>query len=62
MSDIWSSHEFTWPMDDRLTDESWQDMLSQGEEPPLPAWTGSFVGDREFEFSAASVLTVRKLD
>ena len=59
---VFSYYEFTWPMDDRLTDESWQDMLSQGEEPPLPAWTGSFVGDWEFEFSAASVLTVRKLD
>ncbi len=59
---VFSYYEFTWPMDDRLTDESWQDMLSQGEEPPLPAWTGSFVGDWEFEFSAASVLPVRKLD
>jgi hypothetical protein len=59
---VFSYYEFTWPMDDRLTDESWQDMIAQGEELPLPAWTESFVAEWEFEFSAASVSTVRKLD
>ena len=59
---VFSYYEFTWPMDDRLTDESWQDILAQGEAPPLPAWTESFVADWEFEFSAAYVATMRKLD
>lgn len=40
---VMSYYEFTWPMDDRLTDESWQEMLDLGEEPPLPSWTVSFV-------------------
>jgi len=40
---VMSYYEFTWPMDDRLTDETWQEMLDQGNEPPLPAWTASFV-------------------
>jgi hypothetical protein len=38
-----SYYEFTQPMNDRLTDEAWQDMLDAGEEPPLPSWLGSFV-------------------
>jgi hypothetical protein len=40
---VMSYYEFTWPMDDRLTDETWQEMLAQGNEPPLPTWTASFV-------------------
>ncbi len=40
---VMSYYEFTWPMDDRLTDESWQEMLDLGTEPPLPSWTESFV-------------------
>jgi len=40
---VMSYYEFTWPMDDRLTDEAWQEMLDLGTEPPLPSWTESFV-------------------
>jgi len=40
---VMSYYEFTWPMDDRLTDEAWQEMLDLGDEPPLPSWTESFV-------------------
>jgi hypothetical protein len=40
---IFSYYEFTWPMDDRLTDEAWQEMLTEGAAPPLPDWTSSFV-------------------
>ena len=49
---VFSYYEFTWPMGDRLTDESWQDMLEQGEAPPLPTWTQSFVVESEFVFQA----------
>jgi len=50
---VFSYYEFTWPMNDRLTDESWQDLLEQGEAPPLPAWTESFVVDTEFTLQAS---------
>jgi len=40
---VMSYYEFTWPMENRLTDESWQEMLELGTEPPLPSWTESFV-------------------
>jgi hypothetical protein len=49
-------------MNDRLTDEAWQEMLAQGEEPPLPVWTESFVVTWEFEFFATAVFSLRKLD
>ncbi len=42
---IMSYYEFTWSMDDRLTDEAWQEMLNSGEEPALPSWTSSFVSE-----------------
>lgn len=40
---IFSYYEFAWPMGDRLTDESWREMLNAGEAPPRPAWTSSFM-------------------
>ncbi|MHA3964747.1 MAG: DUF3160 domain-containing protein [Candidatus Thorarchaeota archaeon SMTZ1-45] len=53
---VFSYYEFAWPMGDRLTDEAWQDMIDQGEEPSLPSWTNSFVVDWDFEFNAATIL------
>jgi len=35
-------YEFKWPMDDRLTDSKWQDMLKGGSPPEAPGWTKSF--------------------
>jgi hypothetical protein len=40
---VFSYYEFTWPANDRLTDEKWRAMLDSGTAPPLPAWTASFV-------------------
>ncbi|NIA30773.1 MAG: DUF3160 domain-containing protein [Actinobacteria bacterium] len=37
-----SYHEFTWPMDDRLTDEKWRQMLTDGTAPDKPSWSNSF--------------------
>jgi hypothetical protein len=37
-----SYYEFKQPMANRLTDEAWQQMLDNGEEPLMPSWTGSF--------------------
>ncbi|MFW9786129.1 MAG: DUF3160 domain-containing protein [Candidatus Thorarchaeota archaeon] len=47
---VFSYYEFTWPMNDRPTDESWQDMLDQGTEPSQPVWTTSFIVEWEMEF------------
>ena len=57
---IFSYYEFTWPMDDRLTDEAWQDMLTQGEAPPLPTWTSSFVADSHVTLPELSILTSKE--
>jgi hypothetical protein len=40
---VFSYYEFGWPMSDRLTDESWREMLNSGEAPPRPEWTSSFI-------------------
>ena len=37
-----SYYEFKQPIDNRLTDEAWKEMLESGQAPPRPAWTGSF--------------------
>jgi hypothetical protein len=39
---VFSYYEFSWPADDRLTDEKWRGMLEEGAAPPLPTWTSSF--------------------
>jgi hypothetical protein len=39
---VFSYYEFAWPMGDRLTDETWREMLAEGEAPPRPAWISSF--------------------
>ncbi|MCI0580397.1 MAG: DUF3160 domain-containing protein [Chloroflexi bacterium] len=39
---VFAYYEFTWPADDRLTDESWRQMLDEGQAPPLPEWTSTF--------------------
>ena len=40
---IFSFYEFTHPMSDRLTDETWNTLLEAGDGPELPSWTDSFV-------------------
>jgi hypothetical protein len=37
-----SYYEFKQPIDNRLTDEQWKQMLESGQTPPRPTWTGSF--------------------
>lgn len=39
---VFSYYEFKHPMDDRLTDEKWQEMLKQGDAPERPAWIWNF--------------------
>jgi len=40
---VFSYYEFKWPMDDRLTDEKWTEMLEKGDNPPEPEWVRSFM-------------------
>lgn len=40
---IMSYYEFKQPMNDRLTDEKWQEMLQTGKQPDRPEWTNSFI-------------------
>ena len=42
---VLSYYEFSWPMSDRLTDESWREILNSGQAPPRPEWTSSFVSE-----------------
>ncbi|MBN1953848.1 MAG: DUF3160 domain-containing protein [Anaerolineae bacterium] len=37
---VFSYYEFKWPLENRLTDEQWQEMA---ERPERPAWTASFI-------------------
>ena len=46
---VFSYYEFPWPIADRLTDEKWRAMLDDGEAPPPPEWTASFLVD-EIEY------------
>ena len=40
---VFSYYEFKQPMNNRLTDEQWKEMLQQGQAPSRPSWTSSFV-------------------
>lgn len=40
---IFSYYEFEHPMDDRLTDERWREMLQWGQPPDMPVWTAGFM-------------------
>ncbi len=40
---VFSYYEFTQPASDRLTDEAWQELLKQGNAPPLPDWTTGYL-------------------
>ncbi|MHA1966138.1 MAG: DUF3160 domain-containing protein [Candidatus Thorarchaeota archaeon] len=44
-----SYYEFVQPLNDRLTDEAWQEMLDLGNEPSMPIWVDVFVSDAETE-------------
>ncbi len=57
-----SYYEFIQPMNDRLTDEAWQNILDAGEEPPLPSWLGSFVVNTGSEGAFLLASTVERPD
>jgi hypothetical protein len=55
---VFAYYEFPWPMEDRLTDERWRQMLDEGSAPPLPEWTGSFFTS-EGEYSDLGMAVAR---
>lgn len=42
MGPVLSYYQFTWPMNDRLTDRAWRDMLAAGS-PERPHWTHAYM-------------------
>ena len=42
---VFSYYEFKQPIDERLTDEKWREMLEQGEAPERPDWISSFYAE-----------------
>jgi hypothetical protein len=40
---VFAYYEFPWPMNDRLTDESWRATLTAGNAPAQPEWTQTFI-------------------
>jgi len=40
---VFSYYEFKQPMNNRLTDEQWKEMLQQGQAPSRPFWTSSYI-------------------
>ncbi len=58
---VFSYYEFSWPANDRLTDEKWREMLDSGQAPPLPGWTSSFRVDQgEYTDLQLAVLNFQK--
>jgi hypothetical protein len=52
----YSHYEFTQPISQRLTDEKWLEQLTTGNEPPLAAWSSSFI-DLSITHTAADALS-----
>lgn len=42
---VFSYYEFKHPLDDRLTDEKWQEMGKEDTRPDQPSWTKSFIAE-----------------
>ena len=42
---VLSYYEFKHPIEDRLTDEKWRQMLEQGDAPDRPDWISSFYAE-----------------
>jgi hypothetical protein len=45
---VYSYYEFAWPLNDRLTDEKWREMLLKNDQKPaLPTWTNLFTATQQ---------------
>lgn len=59
---VFSYHEFTVPIEERMTDEDWQAKLASPQPPQPPKWTASFLsrykrGGEQIEFSDVAEFT-----
>jgi len=43
---LYSYYEFKRPMDKRMTDEEWREMLRDGDEPPMAEWTMTYAVEK----------------
>ncbi|MHA1909457.1 MAG: DUF3160 domain-containing protein [Candidatus Thorarchaeota archaeon] len=59
---MYSYYEFTHPMNDRLTDEAWWDILDSGATPAMPDWESALIGNDLTPPSALSENTGRGLE
>ncbi len=58
---VFSYYEFSWPADDRLTDEAWRAMLDEERAPPRPEWTNSFsTQDGEYAELQTAIFYIQK--
>ena len=53
---VFSYYEFTWPADDRLTDEKWQQMIEEKQTPEMQSWTQNFIVQEGEFFDLASAV------
>ncbi len=44
---VYSYYEFPWPVNDRLTDSKWKEMLENGKAPEPPLWTKVYTAPNE---------------
>jgi len=42
---MFSQYEFTWPLNDRLTDEKWREILDENKQPNLPEWAKFIIAE-----------------
>jgi hypothetical protein len=40
---VYSHYEFLWPLNDRLTDKKWHELLDSEQAPPLAEWTDVYI-------------------
>ncbi len=40
---VFSHYEFAWPLEDRLTNKKWHELLDTHQAPPLARWTETFI-------------------
>lgn len=40
---VYSYYEFNWPLNDRLTDKKWREILRSEQKPEMPSWTEAFI-------------------
>lgn len=53
---VFSHYEFVQPVSERLTNETWREMLNEDQAPPQAAWTNSFIVHQRVEQPLADTI------